>query len=519
MGLFDNRKKKKIINTIQLNNNSLEKIDDDFFNEYDYKVISKLEPNDYRLPIIYLRRLLDTIAIVGKKLNNIDVCQENFLVLQNMLKTKEDYLYLDSFCSKYNQNEIVNYIDENNPLSITDITVEKLDDFLKLKEFKKQKLTQNQYVPDIIKTYKDAINYEKINSYLSENGNFVNYFYKNFDWVNELCTSINFDELTQEQKNNLIDYFSLRTSTSIKIEINNYEDLLNYRTIKQEKLDETFNLDPKIALYYTIFKTENIYDIINTMQKCPKLSEINNIAPETLTNQFGFNPSEIEIVKILSTIQTKDKLKLSELYERYRNSENYIEVNTFEFQNKIRNIYGAEIATSLTKTTDDKKLKSLGSEKYGIPIYEKEDGEFKFLIHGIKKSLKLNIRIGSAIQDKTYFNNPELWDTLPKELGTNTLSTSIISSNGLTCFNSTNQDAVFYGFDECESSSIRNISVSDGATNDDLATARSKIDAYLSAHNLSFIESLGNKIAPRHFEYPAMYKLTKFLFFIKKNYV
>ena len=146
-------------------------------------------------------------------------------------------------------------------------------------------------------------------------------------------------------------------------------------------------------------------------------------------------------------------------------------------------IYASEISSSLTKLNDLSGITYLGTEKYVVPTYEKESGKFKFLVHAIVNDTP-NRAIANLMGNKSLFKNPELWDKIPRENGTIALSTSIISSEGTPCIIA--NDIVYYGFDELDAKSIRNMNSTDAATSHEI----NGIDRYGGREKMQFSDDL-----------------------------
>lgn len=472
MKLFDNIKKRKIVKEIKAVHNLYSPIDEVFFLKYDYDVISKLEEKDYSLSSIKLGELLDLISLVGKKLDNVDIFDFNFDLIKKILLTKDDYLYLDTLCLSYDIKQISEYISFYNVSEICDVSSDKLDDFFKFKEFKS---SNSLNIPKLIKTYQDSVNYVKICSFLTENGLDENIFYNYYYKFNDLCSSFNFDKLSDDTKNNLLDYFYITFYNYFSIDLKTIEDLLNYDKFKQEAIDNFYALDTndKSAFIFMVCNSNDYENVNSILRECCNLDKIYNMKHSSLLDKFEFNDNELEFIEVLSKLQ-KENSGLFRLYKKYRESgENFRNINLFDFRNKLRNVYANEISLSLTKLVNsDNKLvlpdtKYLGSKEYGVPLYEKEYGDFKFLVHSIVDGMTLNLSIYNEVNKeyKNFFDNPELWNDLSSEKGTNVLSTSIISSFGTSFING--DRTVIYGFDELDYKSVRNISSTDGATSHD----------------------------------------------------
>jgi len=466
LGLFDERKKKKLIKEINARRGFMGPLEEDFFAKYDFKVISKLTLQDYVLVSSQLNELLEIINLVGKKLNNVDIFSYDFLQIKKILSAKEDYLYLDFMCSKYDIKIVVEFISDYNIKKIKNVSFDNLDEFIKLNEFKKN---NNVDIPKAINSYKEAVNYVNLRNLLLEIGFDEEALYNNYNKFKDMCINCNLDNLNEKNKGNLCEYFKIIFNSSLDIKINNDNDLIEYDFIKQKAIYNYFLSDPNnyIAFFYMLCNYDDCIDMIKIFSECYDLAKINSMGSDNLVTNFGFNNKETELNNLLAQLQNNSG-NLTELYKYYRNSgKSFKDIDLFNFRNKLRNVYAHEISSSLTKITKDEKVVLINENDYGIPIYQKEEGDFKFIVHSIINDFGMNESIRN-INDKNnmhHYTNPELWDSMSREKGTNALSTSIISSEGTPFLQSElMSNIVIYGFDELDSNSVRNISYTDGAT-------------------------------------------------------
>ena len=492
---------KKIIK--QINKSRDDELDEAFFEDYDYQTLSMLTISDYQLESEILKKVLDIIKLIGYRLNCMDelipyLLYSSVYFITSLLKTKEDYIYLENLFQKYNIALIEEYSIENNVSNINEITIESLDKYFEEKERYEKELPEiekilnyvaERYRPKQIRNVKEAINYCYLHKFLLENGVNLDSFVRKYDEFHNLVQDFNINHYLSpadiKLKNNLLEYVSLKLNIPYfeSFSINNTEELSKYDTLKKNYLDSQYiNDNNNITwLEYLIVSPSQIIDLQYIKDKCNNLSKIANFDESLLIREYGFNKLELLFIKLFSLKEKFGNDWISMVYKYCSdNNINFKKIDFEHFINQLRVVYGKEISDSLTKLNSQgesqKSCEAIykGDSEYGVPLYEKENGHFQLLVHSIFNMPINNIYLNSKVYEKygeprRYFDTPELWNIMNREEGTTALSTSLICETECSFMGSLDiANCVLYGYDELNPSSIRNMSSQDAATPHDI---------------------------------------------------
>ena len=477
-GFFKKRKKKKLIkdllekrksfNIVDYNND----IDFEFLYNYDYSILLKLKQEDLIFKSV-LQIVLESLILVGKRLDNIPF-DRIYPKIKKYLITKEDYVRLDELCKKYDIFELETILVKTNCNSFSQLTDSVIENYYNDKaqyedEHNKNSIQQilnenNVPMPHFeIKTKTDAETYVKMYSFFNKHelnsfhmtfGNLIN----DFDFFKPIFSILDISNLSLEDTEKLIDYMFLRTSYINNIpQINTIEQLNNYNNTKRIFLENNIknNKDILYILLYILPAKKYIFasDLLYKLNNLDRILEDEKV----LNNECKVSKNELDFLTFIKKLKNNENDVLKNL--EYQNKI-FKDIDFKYLRVKMRLYYSKKIANSLTKLSSNPNIKKIDNTE-GVETYELSGGEFMFLQHAIVCDPP-NTRIHTLNNGKNNYDNPELWDEMDISIGTQALSTSLISQNGFCLYGGSR--AVFYGFDELIPSSVQNICPGDGAT-------------------------------------------------------
>ncbi len=465
---------------------------------YDYTVLKKYYESGFNKHTHLDKIDFDLYCInnFNKKIDYelLDLGLSSYDEFKRLLKTKDDLEKLDSIINKYGIKVIKGFLyyeknsNTNQQLNtfsdIKDIYIEEYLKDIENKDINKNnELISNylskeeidlarshgikfDYLPNT-KTFGTYFNFIKS---MSGNNNGINiylYDFNAFESVKNLFTNIELDNLNQGNKINLIKIIASYN----QFNINNQEELNHFETIRENHLTKDYESNPSIITFLEMFFEDrkisqpdyNTYIYYN----CQNLDKIFTLFNESdLSNKFNLSNDEIKCIKAYSYIKNIDYKHFFdqssiEIFNYFKNQKyDFRNIDKHILFNKLRNIYGYEIISSLTQFNDLKE--TVMTNKHDVPVIEINSGHFKLLSHTILNE-SLNKRILNNEGYGGLASTPRLWDEMNDEFGVSYISTSLISDDALNMVFPSSKDVV-YGFNSIEKDSIINISPSDGAT-------------------------------------------------------
>ena len=350
----------------------------------------------------------------------------------------------------------------------------------------------------------------KLQKYGFYNNLYLNCYKKLIDSIEDFNTLSEIESEILYSYFEFIHYHIKKSSENIFEEDNFHKELYCLKTFQEFK---NMSLNSKSYFYYKFLENPsniNFYALILSKKKldykefegnisklqfieecCNNINKLFEIySKKDLIDKFNFSEDEIKLLKIIEVIQEIKKLPEEERQTRYVNlykccvlekidCNEILNVYYENFIGKIRQLYGKDISSNLTKLDsliENNKLNYIGN-KNSVDIYELEEGNFMFLVHGMVEITVNNEIIRRIYKTNPIINNPSLWNLMDKNNGSFIISTSLISQDGLYFYSNSefidDFSDVIYGFDELNYKDIRCISNSDGKTPHDVG-----IDVY-----------------------------------------